>query len=559
MIESRTASSWWRRRSVRFGALGLAAALAVTGGAIALNRPDVPRGTTVLGIDIGGQSSAEAIKALQAGLVKRADELAKPVPTTVGGQQTQVKPGEVGLAIDVVATVKAAQGGGWRGHVVDPVVTVDATRLDAALKPTVAKAGNAATVPKITYDGLTPKAVYGKPGKGLAAGQAADAFAAQWLRAATVEVGLHEIAPAITNAQLDQVVRTMAKPAVAAPVTATVAGRTLTIAPQDIAKSLTFVDANGTMTPKVDEGQLRSALADQLTAVEVKPRDAKVAKGENGQPQILASTGGKLVDTAALSAELVKVVGQPAPRKILATVKQIAPKTTTAHLENLGIKEQVSTFTTYFQGGEDRNKNILIVADKVDGAIVKPGETFSLNGYTGPRGYAEGYVDAPVILGGKLVKAVGGGISQFTTTLFNASYYAGLQDVFHQPHSYYISRYPSVIEATIYWPSLDMQFRNDSDYGVLIDTSYTEDSITVSMWSTKRYDITTEWGPKRDVTKPKTEVLPAGPECIATGGINGFAQDAWRIFSQNGAEVKREKFSWTYDAEPKFVCGQPKP
>jgi vancomycin resistance protein YoaR len=222
-------------------------------------------------------------------------------------------------------------------------------------------------------------------------------------------------------------------------------------------------------------------------------------------------------------------------------------------LRDTGILEQVSTFTTYFTGGEPRSRNIIRVAKEVDGAVVKPGETFSLNGYTGPRGYAEGYVDAPVILGGRLINAVGGGISQFTTTLFNAVYYAGLEDVFHKPHSYYISRYPAVIESTIYYPTLDLKFRNDTTHGILVDTATTADSVTVTLWGTKEYDVSTKWGPKRHVTHPRT-VRVSGPGCIPTSGTDGFAQDAWRIFKRAGAEVKREKFSWRYRAEPRFVC-----
>ena len=152
-------------------------------------------------------------------------------------------------------------------------------------------------------------------------------------------------------------------------------------------------------------------------------------------------------------------------------------------------------------------------AKEVDGAIVKPGETFSLNGHTGPRGYAEGYNDAPVIVDGKLTPGVGGGISQFTTTLFNAAYYAGLEDVEHKPHSYWFSRYPSVIESTIFYPTLDLKFRNNTAvrraHRHLVHRS---DSITVSMWSTKVYDsVKTEWSAKRDVTQPKTITLQGRP------------------------------------------------
>ncbi len=234
------------------------------------------------------------------------------------------------------------------------------------------------------------------------------------------------------------------------------------------------------------------------------------------------------------------------------------PATTSADLVKLGIKEQVSSFTTKFTGGlsSPRTINIITGAKKIDGAIVKPGETFSLNGFTGPRGYAEGYKDAPVILNGKLTPGVGGGLSQLTTTLFNAAYYAGMEDVEHHPHSIYFNAYPSVIESTIFYPTLDLKFRNTTPYGVLIDTSYTDDSLTVSFWSTKVYDsITTEWGPKHDFVTPKEDHEPAGPGCIATPGIDGFAQEAWRVFHKDGKEARREHFSWRYDAEPRVTCG----
>ena len=146
-------------------------------------------------------------------------------------------------------------------------------------------------------------------------------------------------------------------------------------------------------------------------------------------------------------------------------------------------------------------------------------------------------------------------MSQLTTTLFNAAYYAGMTDVEHRPHTIYFPNYPSVIEATIFYPSLDLKFRNDSEFGILIDTSWTDDSITVSMWSTKVYSsVTTEWGPKRDFTEPQVLTVPAGQGCIAREGATGFAQDAWRILKNGGEEVKREKFSWRYDAEPRVTC-----
>jgi vancomycin resistance protein YoaR len=274
------------------------------------------------------------------------------------------------------------------------------------------------------------------------------------------------------------------------------------------------------------------------------------------------SVDGYRLDTVALSRSLLPVLGKTEGRTVDGVLKPVPPKTSTADLTKLGIKERISTFTTHFTGGlsSPRTQNIIHIAREVDAALVLPGETFSLNGHTGERGVEQGYQEAPVILDGKLVPGVGGGASQFTTTLFNATYYAGMEDVQHKPHSFYFSRYPPVIESTIFYPDLDFKFRNDSPHGVLIDTSWTSSSITVSIWSTRVYDsVTTEWSPRRDITQPRTVYLPPGPDCIEAAGSQGFAQDAWRIFRKGGKVVKREKFSWRYDPEPIYVCGTPPP
>jgi vancomycin resistance protein YoaR len=274
---------------------------------------------------------------------------------------------------------------------------------------------------------------------------------------------------------------------------------------------------------------------------------------------VVASSPGEVVDLTKLSADLLAVLPQPAPRRITATLKKQEAGTTDADMAALGIKERVSTFTTRFPGGlsSPRSQNIVTIAKEVDGAVVKPGAVFSLNGHTGIRSYPQGYKDAPVIVGGKLEPGVGGGASQFTTTLFNAAYYAGLEDVEHKPHSFYFSRYPAVIESTIFYPTLDLKFRNNTPYGILIDTSHTARTVTVSMWSTKYYDsVRTVRSPRRNITSPPTTYREPGPKCIATSGLPGFTQDAFRVIRKDGKQVKREKFTWRYDPEPRFICGK---
>ena len=488
-----------------------------------------------------------------------------PITVTVGEKRVEVQPADIGLAIDVDATVAAAAAAEAHpvsrlvgSRTVDPVVTVDATRLDATLLRALGDQGREMTMPAIIFTGTTPKPVYPKPALTVDAASAADTVKASWLAGNPVTVPLVEKWPATSREEVDQLVAELAKPAVAAPVTLATDRGSVTIPPAAIASGLRFsADDAGTLTPRMDVKRLRAALGDRLTKIEVEPKDAGLTIA-GGKPKVVPGRAGEQVDATALSRDLLAVLPKADGRAVTATLKPAEPELTEAKLAELGITERVSTFTTQFTGGlsSPRSQNIVQAAKDVDGAIVKPGETFSLNGHTGERGYDQGYQDAPTIVNGKLVPGVGGGVSQFTTTLFNASYYAGLEDVEHKPHSYYFSRYPAVIESTIYWPQLDLKFRNNTPYGVLIDTSYTSSTITVSIWSTKLYDsVKTEYGPRRDITQPKTVYLEPGARCISAAGSVGFAQDAYRVITKDGKATKREKFSWRYAPEPRFICG----
>jgi vancomycin resistance protein YoaR len=128
--------------------------------------------------------------------------------------------------------------------------------------------------------------------------------------------------------------------------------------------------------------------------------------------------------------------------------------------------------------------NIHRIADAVRGAIIPPGETFSLNGHVGQRTKEKGYVEAPVIYDGTHDTDVGGGVSQFATTTFNAAFFGGLDIPAYQMHSQFISRYPYGREATVSWDKPDLKIRNNTPFGVMIWTSYTDTSLTVSMYST---------------------------------------------------------------------------
>ena len=118
----------------------------------------------------------------------------------------------------------------------------------------------------------------------------------------------------------------------------------------------------------------------------------------------------------------------------------------------------------------------------MNNSIVEPGRLFSLNEELGPRTPEKGYLRAPILVNDGFGEDFGGGVSQLTTTLFNAVFFGGYRDVEHSPHHFYISRYPMGREATINYPSVDLKFRNDTTHGLLIRTSYSDTSITVTFY-----------------------------------------------------------------------------
>ena len=170
------------------------------------------------------------------------------------------------------------------------------------------------------------------------------------------------------------------------------------------------------------------------------------------------------------------------------------PAFTTEQAQALGIVQEVGQPdefgpTTHHAAGEARVTNIHRIADIVRGYVIKPGETFSVNDYVGERTVEKGFVDAPVIYNGNFERDVGGGVSQFATTAFNAALYAGLEFGEYQSHSIQISRYPKGHEATISFPHPDLQIKNPTPYGVLVWPTYTDSSITVHLYSTHNVDV----------------------------------------------------------------------
>ena len=245
------------------------------------------------------------------------------------------------------------------------------------------------------------------------------------------------------------------------------------------------------------------------------------------------------------------------------TVDSVAaqPELTTAEVRELGIKERVSTFTTNFPHADYRNVNLGRAAELVDGTLLEPGETFSLNETVGERTAENGFAKGFIIADGVYREDFGGGVSQVATTTFNAAFFAGLEDVEHKPHSFYIDRYPVGREATVAWGAVDLKFKNTTPYGVLIkahldrSTPSTQGAMTVSMWSTKYWDIKATQSGRYNTTPPKTRYLD-GPECVPNEGYSGFDIDVHRLFYRAGSSKlhHRETMHTRYTPSDTVIC-----
>jgi vancomycin resistance protein YoaR len=165
------------------------------------------------------------------------------------------------------------------------------------------------------------------------------------------------------------------------------------------------------------------------------------------------------------------------------------PKLSNERAATLGIKEEVSSFPTKHACCQPRVANIHRMADLVRGQIIAPGASFSINEFVGERTTEKGFVVDKVISEGRFEEDVGGGVSQFATTLFNAAWFAGMEFGEYQSHSLYISRYPKGREATLGFPHPDLVIKNPSPYGVVIWPTYTATEIRVTLYSTKWVDV----------------------------------------------------------------------
>lgn len=553
----------WRRPLLWVGVvlLALGAAYAAL---VAASGDGLPRGATVLGVPVGGLSEQQAAAKIEQELAARAEA---PVEATIGTSTVSVVPADSGLSFDAEATVDGLGGRIWNpialiaqlgGSLqIDPVVIVDQAKLDATVATLAAESDTAPVEPTIEVRGTTAVLVPGANGSGLDQPASAEALASAYLVTdEPVALPVVETTPTVSQEKAEEALAA-ANTAVSAPVEVTVGDITAAIPAAAIARALAFTPENGALVASLDGEVLRTAIADELAPVEKPGRDA-TWKVSSGKPVIVPSKVGTGVNPDDLAVLVAGVMTNPsaAARTVAPTLGTIEPDLTTEEAQELGIVEKLGGFTQNFPYAAYRFQNIGTAAKYMNGTLLKPGETFSLNKVIKERTVANGYTVGFVIgPGGIFREDQGGGVSASATTAWSAAFYSGLKRVYTQAHSIWIPRYAPGLEATVAWGAFDMKFKNDTKNGVLITTVMRETSLTITMWGTKVYDdVKAEFGPKRNIV-PFTTVYSQDPECLAQEGMIGFTIDVDRVFYKGGKEVKRETITTRYRPSPTVVCG----
>lgn len=528
----------------------------------------VPGDTTVEGVTVSGMTQAEARTALREGL---ADEAAEPVVVMVDGTERTIDPSEAGLSYDYEASLEGLTGFSlnpvdlWAqatgGIERDAEVDVDEEQLSAAVDEATKGMDAEPVEGNVTLEGATVQTKKSKLGLSVERDELTGAIADGWPDKHQYEAPITRPEPELLPKEIDAFVEDELRPLVAGPVTVKASQPdggdiSFAVTPEQLATAVSVSKEKGALATTVDEAKAGEAAAAAAKDSGKFPdaRDAVVTRSGSGFDVSPSSTGLTL-ETEGLGAKVVEAMGKKGDKRVAtASATTTQPELTTEKARSTLPRETISSFTTYLPDNPVRTANIKLAARTLNGAYVAPGETFSMNQRLGERTAAKGYKEAGVIYNGRLAKDYGGGISQLSTTLFNAVFFSGAKIEEFHPHSFYISRYPEGREATISWPNLDNRFTNDTGAGILINASVNGNEVTVSFSGRKKYDeIKAGKSPRRNVVEPE-RITDDSDKCVPQSPNPGFTVDITRSFIENGTTVKSSSFTTVYDAADHIVC-----
>ena len=558
--------------------LGAAAVLLVLiWGAIAFaTTRHIFAGSTVSGVAVGNMSPAQAESAVSEAI---GAQLGQPVTLVVGDATDMLVPAESGVSVDARASVERLTGftlnpltlvERLRGADVDAVTRVDVYSLTTALDARLNILAVGATNAGVTLNGTRPVLSPATTGIGLDVDSAVATLSENWpLGRETIELPNGEAKPAVTDEEAQTLIDKVLTPLLSGNLTITAEGTaadralqpTVVLTPEQLAGLVRIGTAGGDITASLDPQGLREAvLAVMGSQIEAPAQDATwtIEGRADAKPVYVEAHGGTVVDADALAADALTAATQDdgaGDRRVALSVIDQTPTVTTPAAD-WGINQIIGEYSTPYYPDAARTQNLVAGTEAINGTVVMPGGQFSLTEALGQIDEEHGFASAGVVTNGQHTDAMGGGLSQVATTVFNAGFEAGMDDVEHTPHNYWFTRYPAGREATLWTGNLDVKFGNSTPTAVLVQAWAVDGEVHVRLWGTPYYRVSIDNGTPHNYRAYRTQ-RQSGANCVPyEGGAQGFDITVTRSRTKpDGQKLPDDVLTTSYDSDNPITCG----
>jgi vancomycin resistance protein YoaR len=503
-------------------------------------------GVRVLGKDVGGDSRSQV-----QGFLRRWS--AEPVTVRAGGHSYHVPRGWL-VDIDARATTARVLAAG------SAVSLIVADKVD--VQPVLARAGNATNVlaqiaragrrpvsASVTLHGTDVSVSPAQDGSELDRGALLRRFETG---ATTVDAPFRTLRPEIST-EAANAAASDARAALGAPVQVDFHGAHRgALSPVQLARALSVVQRGHRLALRWDGAALVRVLRPRLGKWIVRARNARFAVHGDAVSVIPSQPGRDLSEAQLQSAVSFAVKGDRVLHVQLGAHKA---DLTTEKAKRLGITTKLVSYTTQMGvSSSNRIHNVHLMADFIDGTIIKPGQVFSFNNVVGPRTAERGFLEGQEIIGSLVLPSIGGGVCQTATTLFNDAFELGLPILERTNHNLYLAHYPLGRDATVSWGGPDFKFRNDLTHALLIKASYTDATLTFTVYGTPSgRRVVSHTGPQVKWTKPGMNyaVDPRAPrgsvKVVPGSGELGFDITVTRkVYDADGKLLRHDVFRSHY-------------